>query len=107
MHCRGMALGEILGLVIFGSDTENTFKVWGGNLEFHRGAQKSGIIKGWGMVCIDQDCEKEGWFLNEEVIQSIRSHLKESGKEVVWKSDNIAENADNGGGWDQLNWVGV
>lgn len=50
------------------------------------------------MVCIDQDCEKEGWFLNEEVIQSIRSHLKESGKEVVQKSDDISENADNGGG---------
>lgn len=57
-----MALGEILGLVIFGSDTENTFKVWGGNLEFHRGAQRVVLLKVGGWFVLIRTVKKKGGF---------------------------------------------
>jgi hypothetical protein len=33
-------------LVFYDPDTKKTFKVWGGNLEFHRGSRRTGISKG-------------------------------------------------------------
>ena len=52
-------------------DINKTFKVWGGNLEFHRGSQKRCITKGWGLVCIDEDGEEEQWLINEDDMELI------------------------------------
>jgi hypothetical protein len=79
---EALILEKYKDLVFYDPDTKKTFKVWGGNLEFHRGSHKSGISKGWGSVCINEDCNGEGWILNEEVVQLIGSHPQADGIEV-------------------------
>ena len=66
-------------LMFLDPDTNKTFKVWGGNLEYHRGSRKRGITKGWGLVCIDENGEEEGWLLNGDVIELIGLHSQEGG----------------------------
>jgi hypothetical protein len=70
-------------LMFFDPDTGKTFKVWGGNLEFHRGSRRTGVEKGWGLVCINEESEEEGWVLNEEVIELIGAHTQADDIEVV------------------------
>ena len=54
-------------------DTNKTFKVWGGNLEYRRGSRKKGITKGWGLV----------WLLNKDVIELIELHSHEGGVQII------------------------
>ncbi len=56
-------------LLFYDPDTKKTFKVWGGNLEFHRGSHRTGVSKDWGLVCINEDGNEKGWLLNEELVQ--------------------------------------
>jgi len=70
-------------LVFYDPDTKKTFKVWGGNLEFHRGSRRTATTKGWGLVCINEDGKEEGWILNDEVVQLIGSHAQADGIEVI------------------------
>ncbi len=48
--------------------TKKTFKIWA-DLEFHRGSHRTGVSKGWGLVCVYEDGEEERWVLNEEVVE--------------------------------------
>ena len=70
-------------LVFYDPDTKKIFKVWGGNLEFHRGSHRTGVSKGWGLVCINEDGDEDGWVLNEKVVQLIGSHPQADGIEVI------------------------
>ena len=70
-------------LMFFDPDTGKTFKAWGGNLEFHRGSQRTGVEKGCGLVCINEESEEEGWVLNEEVIELIGSQAQADEIEVI------------------------
>ena len=47
-------------LVFYDPDTKKTFKVWAGNLKFHRGSCRTGVSKGWGLICINDDSDEEG-----------------------------------------------
>ena len=76
-------LEKYKGLMFFDPDTGKTFKVWGGNLEFHRGSRMTGVEKGWGLVCINEESEEEGCVLNEEVIELIGSHAQADEIEVI------------------------
>ena len=69
--------------MFFDPDTGKTFKVWGGNLEFHRGSRRTGVEKGWGLVCINEESEEEGWVLNEEVIELIGAHTQADDIEII------------------------
>ena len=40
---------------------------------------QSGISKGWGLACIDEDGEEEGWLLNKDVIEFIGLHQQDGG----------------------------
>ncbi len=53
------------------------------NSEFHRVSRRTGVEKGWGLVCINEECEEEGWVLNEEVIELIGSHAHADEIEVI------------------------
>ncbi len=77
--------------VFYDPDTKKTFKVWDGNLEFHRGSRRTGVTKGWGLVCINEDGNEEGWLLNEEVVQLIGSHQQVDGIEVIHKEVDEGE----------------
>ena len=70
-------------LMLLDPDTNKTFKVCGGNLEYRRGSQKRGITKGWGLVCIDENGEEEGWLLNKDVIELIGLHSQEGGVQII------------------------
>ncbi len=52
-------------------------------LEFHRGSHRTGVSKGWVLVCINEDSDEEGWVLNEDVVQLVGSHLQANIKEVI------------------------
>ncbi len=69
--------------VFYDPDIKETFKVWGGNLEFHRGSRRTDESKGWGLVCINEDGNEEWLVLNEEVVQLIGSHPQADGIEVI------------------------
>ncbi len=77
--------------MFYDPDTKKTFKVWGGNLEFHRGSHMTGVSKGWGLVCINEDGDDEGWVLNKEVVQLICSHPQADGIEVIHQEVNGVE----------------
>ena len=68
--------------MFFDPDTGKTFKVWGRSLEY-RSNQRTGVEKGWGLVCINEESEEEGWVLNEEVIELIGSHARADEIEVM------------------------
>ena len=55
-------------LMFFDPDTGKTFKAWGGNLEFHRGSQRTGVEKGWGLVCNNEESKEEGWVLMKRLL---------------------------------------
>ncbi len=78
-------------LVFHDPDTQKTFKVWGGNLEFHRGSRRTGVSKGWGLVCINEDGDEEGWVLNQEVVELIGSYRQADGIEVIHKEVDAGE----------------
>ena len=40
-------LEEYKDFLFFDPDTGKTYKVWGGNLEFYRGSQRTVVEKGW------------------------------------------------------------
>ena len=69
-------------LMFFDPDTGKTVKVWGRNLEFHRGSRRTGVEKGWGLVCINEESEEEGWVLND--IDLIGSHAQADEIEVIY-----------------------
>ena len=70
-------------LVFYDPDTKKSFKVWGGILEFHRGSCRTGVLKGWGLVCIHEYGDEEGWLLNKEVVQLMGSHRQVDDIEVI------------------------
>ena len=77
--------------VFYDLDTQKTFKVWGGNLKFHRGSHRTGVSKGRGLVCINEDGDEEGWVLNEEVVELIGSYRQADGIEVIHKEVDAGE----------------
>ena len=81
----GRILEKYKDLMFFDPDTGKTFKVWGRNLEFHSGSRRTGVEKGWGLVCINDESEEEEWVLNEENIELIGSHAQAHCKRAVSK----------------------
>jgi hypothetical protein len=69
--------------MFFDPYTGKTFNVLGRNLEFHRGSQRTGVEKGWVLVCINEEFKEEGWVLNEEVVELIGSHAQANEIEVI------------------------
>ncbi len=86
---KAWLLEKYRDLMFLDPDTNKTFMVWGGNLEYHRGSRKRGITKGWGLVCIDENGEEEGWVLNEDVIELIGLHSQEGGVQIIRKEDEV------------------
>ena len=80
---KAWLLEKYRDLVFLDPDTNKTFKVWGGNLEYHKGSRKRGITKGWGLVCIYENAEEEGWLLKEDVIELIGLHSQEAGVQII------------------------
>lgn len=93
-------------LMFLDPDTNKTFKVWGGNLEYHRGSRKRGITKGWGLVCIDENGEEEGWLLNKDVIELIGLHSQEGGVQIIRNGDELVQNTGGDENTGREDWSG-
>ncbi len=52
-------------LMFLDLDGNKTFKVWGGNLEFHRGSQKRGIKKVGGWFVFMRMVKRKGGYLRK------------------------------------------
>lgn len=96
-----MLLEEYTDLRLFDPDDEKTYVGW--KLRVSQRGQKSGTTKGWQLVCIEQDGEEEGWFLNEEVIKFIGSHVQESVLQIFKKKMRLIKMQTREVG--QINWV--
>ena len=68
--------------MIFDPDTGQTFKVWGRNLEFLRGSLRTGVEKGWGLVCIQEVIELIGSDEQADEIEEIHRE-GEGGLEIA------------------------
>lgn len=70
-------------LLFFDLDTRKASTLWGGKLEFHKASQRTGVEICWGLVCINDESEEEGWVLNNEVIELIGSQELADGIECI------------------------